>query len=193
MNEAAASRTDCTLFLCGDVMTGRGVDQILPHPGLPQLFEPYVRSALDYVALAGAVSGYVARPVDFDYIWGDALAELDVVRPAARIVNLETAITSADDHWPGKGIHYRMHPANIGALTAARIDCCVLANNHILDWGYRGLQETLQVLHRAGIATAGAGWRRLTSLAETGLPGFRTADHVCFLGSRNDATRGGLR
>jgi poly-gamma-glutamate capsule biosynthesis protein CapA/YwtB (metallophosphatase superfamily) len=21
-----------TLFLCGDVMTGRGIDQILPHP-----------------------------------------------------------------------------------------------------------------------------------------------------------------
>jgi len=24
-----------TLFLCGDVMTGRGVDQVLPHPGDP--------------------------------------------------------------------------------------------------------------------------------------------------------------
>ena len=157
MNGSAPSRTDLTLFLCGDVMTGRGVDQILPHPGNPQLFEPYVRSALDYVALAEALGGSIARPVGFDYIWGDALAELDAVRPAARIVNLETAITRADDHWPGKGIHYRMHPANIGALTAARIDCCGLANNHVLDWGYRGLQETLQVLHRAGITTAGAG------------------------------------
>lgn len=25
-----------TLFLCGDVMTGRGIDQILPHPGEPR-------------------------------------------------------------------------------------------------------------------------------------------------------------
>ncbi len=157
MNESPPSRTDRTLFLCGDVMTGRGVDQILPHPGMPQLFEPLARSALNYFTLAEAVSGPIARPVDFAYIWGDALAELDAIRPAARIVNLETAITSADDHWPGKGIHYRMHPANIGALAAARIDCCVLANNHVLDWGYPGLQETLQVLHRAGIATAGAG------------------------------------
>ncbi|HEY8157335.1 MAG TPA: hypothetical protein VIF10_01405 [Methylobacter sp.] len=23
------------LFLCGDVMTGRGIDQVLPHPGNP--------------------------------------------------------------------------------------------------------------------------------------------------------------
>lgn len=41
-----------TLFLCGDVMTGRGIDQILPHPGKPHLFEAYMRSALGYVALA---------------------------------------------------------------------------------------------------------------------------------------------
>jgi poly-gamma-glutamate synthesis protein (capsule biosynthesis protein) len=24
---------DVTLFLCGDVMLGRGIDQVLPHPG----------------------------------------------------------------------------------------------------------------------------------------------------------------
>jgi poly-gamma-glutamate synthesis protein (capsule biosynthesis protein) len=30
-----------TLFLCGDVMTGRGVDQVLPHPGDPELRERY--------------------------------------------------------------------------------------------------------------------------------------------------------
>jgi poly-gamma-glutamate synthesis protein (capsule biosynthesis protein) len=170
MYETSPSTTDHTLFLCGDVMTGRGVDQILPHPGMPQLFEPYARSALDYVALAEAVSGPIAQPVGFDHIWGDALAELDAIQPVARIVNLETAITSADDHWPGKGIHYRMHPTNIRALTAAGIDCCVLANNHVLDWGYTGLQETLQVLHRAGIATAGAGGHATEAAAPAAIP-----------------------
>jgi poly-gamma-glutamate synthesis protein (capsule biosynthesis protein) len=38
-------RSCATLFLCGDVTTGRGVDQILPHPSNPQLFKPYVLSA----------------------------------------------------------------------------------------------------------------------------------------------------
>src|SRR5205814_631129 len=33
------------LFLCGDVMTGRGIDQVLPHPGNPELHEAYVRDA----------------------------------------------------------------------------------------------------------------------------------------------------
>ena len=146
-----------TLFLCGDVMTGRGIDQILPRPGEPQLFEPYMRSALGYVELAERLSGPFARPVDFAYVWGDALATLERWRPDVRIVNLETAVTTADDAWPRKRIHYRMHPGNISCLTAAKIDCCVLANNHVMDWGRGGLIETLDTLHRAGIRTAGAG------------------------------------
>ena len=145
-----------TLFLCGDVMTGRGIDQVLPHPNPPRLFEPYVDSALQYVELAKQANGPVRKPVDFPYIWGDALAELDRVRPDLRIVNLETAVTTSEDCQP-KGINYRMHPANIPCITAAGIDCCVLGNNHVLDWGREGLLETLASLETSGIKTAGAG------------------------------------
>jgi poly-gamma-glutamate synthesis protein (capsule biosynthesis protein) len=74
-----------------------------------------------------------------------------------RIVNLETSVTASDDAWPGKGVHYRMHPRNVGCLTAAGVDCCCLANNHVLDWGYAGLAETLRALDAAGVARAGAG------------------------------------
>jgi poly-gamma-glutamate capsule biosynthesis protein CapA/YwtB (metallophosphatase superfamily) len=151
------ARMPVKLFLCGDVMTGRGVDQILPHPGKPNLHEPYVRSALDYVELAERASGPLSRPVSFDYVWGDALAELERARPDARIVNLETAVTTSEDAWPGKGIHYRMHPANLPCLGAARIDCCALANNHAMDWGRGGLAETLDSLRRIAVRTAGAG------------------------------------
>jgi poly-gamma-glutamate capsule biosynthesis protein CapA/YwtB (metallophosphatase superfamily) len=146
-----------SVFLCGDVMTGRGIDQILPHPGNPVLYEPYVRDAREYVWLAESVGGPIPRPVDFAYIWGDTLEELERSGTDVRIINLETSITVSEDAWPGKGIHYRMHPQNVGCLTAARIDCCCLANNHVLDWGYAGLVETLQTLSEAGIAYAGAG------------------------------------
>jgi poly-gamma-glutamate capsule biosynthesis protein CapA/YwtB (metallophosphatase superfamily) len=145
------------LFLCGDVMTGRGIDQILPHPSAPHLYEPYLRSALGYVEIAEQLNGPMRRPVDFAYIWGDALTELERAQPDARIINLETAVTTAEDTWPDKGIHYRMHPANAPVLNAAGIDCCTLANNHVLDWGYTGLTETLDTLRRAGIRTVGAG------------------------------------
>jgi len=152
-----APRSDITLFLCGDVMTGRGIDQALPHPSHPRLYEPYLRSAVEYVKLAERASGPIARPLEPSYLWGDALGEWRRVRPDARVVNLETAVTASEEAEPGKGIHYRMHPANIPCLTAAGIDCCVLANNHVLDWGRAGLQETLEVLRRAGIRSAGAG------------------------------------
>jgi poly-gamma-glutamate capsule biosynthesis protein CapA/YwtB (metallophosphatase superfamily) len=144
------------LFLCGDVMLGRGIDQILPYPGGPWLHEAYMRSALEYVRLAEAANGVVPRTVPFDYVWGDALPELARAQPQARIVNLETSVTKSGAHLP-KGINYKMSPENIGVLTAAAIDCCVLANNHVLDFGRNGLIETLDTLHRAGIKTAGAG------------------------------------
>lgn len=153
----AASQDLLTLWLAGDVMTGRGIDQIQAHAVAPVLYENWVHDARDYVRLAEHVNGPVPAPVAPDYIWGDALAEIERRRPALRIVNLETAITTASEPWPGKGIHYRMHPANIGCLTAARIDGCVLANNHVLDWGRAGLTQTLHTLQQAGIHTAGAG------------------------------------
>lgn len=146
-----------TLFLCGDVMTGRGIDQVLPHPSDPKLYEPSMHSAIGYVDLAEMANGPIAKPVDFSYIWGDALEELARVSPDVRIINLETSVTTSSDYWRGKGINYRMHPKNIPCLTAAKIDCCALANNHVLDWGYAGLTETLDTLDKAKVKHAGAG------------------------------------
>ncbi|MCG3042143.1 CapA family protein [Streptomyces sp. S1A] len=146
-----------TLFLCGDVMLGRGVDQILPYPGDPELREAYIRDARSYVDLAEAAGGPVPRPAGFEWPWGEALAAIDDAAPDARIVNLETAVTRSGAFAPGKGIHYRMSPADLPCLSAARPDVCVLANNHVLDFGRPGLEETLDALAGAGIAAAGAG------------------------------------
>jgi poly-gamma-glutamate capsule biosynthesis protein CapA/YwtB (metallophosphatase superfamily) len=149
-----------TLFLCGDVMTGRGIDQVLPHPSDPILYEPYVRNAIAYVRLAEQTNGPIPTPLEFSYIWGDALAELERVAADVRIINLETSITERGEYWKGKGIHYRMAPENIPCISAAKIDCCALANNHVLDWGYAGLQDTLAALAKAGVKSAGAGRNR---------------------------------
>src|SRR5499426_931792 len=108
-------------------MTGRGVDQILPHP------------------------------VDPAWPWGDALGILDDLAPDCRLINLETSITRGGDFAPGKEVHYRMNPANISCLTVARPDVCALANNHVLDFGPAGLAETLDTLAGAGLRAAGAG------------------------------------
>jgi poly-gamma-glutamate synthesis protein (capsule biosynthesis protein) len=153
MNEAGT----ISIFLCGDVMTGRGIDQVLPYPVRPVLYEPYVQDAREYVQLAEDAHGPIARPVDFAYIWGDALEELERVGTDARIVNLETSVTSNEEPWLYKEINYRMNPKNVASITAARIDCCCVANNHLLDWGYPGLIETLETLDAARVSHAGAG------------------------------------
>lgn len=154
-----------TAFLCGDVMTGRGIDQILRHPSDPGLYEPYVRDARGYVHLAEEVNGPIPRSVPPEYVWGDGLAVLQRVRPDVRIVNLETSVTRSDTPWPDKGIHYRMHPDNVECLTVAGLDVAVLANNHVLDWQRAGLHETLDTLTRANVRTAGAGRNAAEALA----------------------------
>ena len=77
---------------------------------------------------------------------GQTLASLTWKRP----------ITRSDDY-ARKGINYRMAPENADCLSAAGIDCCVLANNHVLDWGQSGLLQTLATLERLKIKAAGAG------------------------------------
>lgn len=145
------------LCLTGDVMCGRGIDQILRHPGDPGIYEPWARSALSYVELAQERSGPIPRRVEPTYVWGEMLPVLEQIAPDVFIVNLETAVTARGRPWPEKGIQYRMHPANLDCLTVAGIDVAVLANNHVLDWSEPGLDETLDVLHAAGIAPVGAG------------------------------------
>ena len=142
-------------------MTGRGIDQILPHPCDPLLHERYMDSAVDYVRLAEEATGAIPRPVGMSYIWGAALEELERARPDARIINLETSVTRSDA-WVDKGINYRMSPENAACLQEGGFDCCVLANNHVLDWGKAGLLDTLTAMEALDIKTAGAG-RDLTA------------------------------
>ncbi|MFB6717441.1 CapA family protein [Streptomyces sp. NPDC056237] len=51
---------------------------------------------------------------------GGALSVLGDAAPDVRVVNLETAITGDRDFAPGEGVHYRVSPANLSRLAAAR-------------------------------------------------------------------------
>ena len=170
MADTLAGAGTVRLLLAGDVMLGRGIDQVMASPVSPELFEPAVRDARDYVRLAEAANGPIPAPVPADWVWGEALAVMERFAPQLRIVNLETAVTAGGSPWPAKGIHYRMHPAHLAALRAARIDAAVLANNHVLDWGTAGLEDTLLHLAAAGIGVAGAGRDRAAAERPLALP-----------------------
>ena len=60
VNTATKIPNAITIFMCGDVMTGRGIDQVLPHPSDPTIYESYMKSARGYVDIAEEVNG----PID---------------------------------------------------------------------------------------------------------------------------------
>jgi poly-gamma-glutamate synthesis protein (capsule biosynthesis protein) len=137
-------------------MCGRGIDQVLAHPCSPEIYENYMRSAESYVLLAEQANGPIPRRSGPSYVWGAALDQLERMQPDARIINLETAVTRSNDR-ASKGINYCVSPENAECLAAAKIDCCVLANNHVLDWGRAGLLETLTTLQKLDVKATGAG------------------------------------
>lgn len=72
------------------------------------------------------------------------------------LVNLETTLTRSERAVP-KAFNFKADPDRVRSLGEARITVCNVANNHILDFGAEGMEETLTVLDRAGILHVGAG------------------------------------
>jgi len=93
-----------TILLTGDVMLGRGIDQILLFNSDPVLYERGTQDARDYVKLAERKKGPIPDSVDFSYPWGEALAMINQLKPDARIINLETSVTTSEEYWPGKSV-----------------------------------------------------------------------------------------
>lgn len=83
------------------------------------------------------------------------------------IINLECAITSSLDQWPGerKAFYFGAPPQAIESLTGAGVDMVSLANNHALDFGVEGLLDTFATLRSHGVRSAGAGINLAEALA----------------------------
>lgn len=145
------------LLFVGDVMLGRLVDASFPtHNYSSKEDESHARQ------MKQSRSSNKSNP--YTAIWGNTL---DIFHEAdVRFINLETSVTTHSTPWPNKAFNYRMHPNNIKALNEAHIDFANTANNHILDYGYEGMKETVETLTKAIIGWAGVG----DNLIEAGLP-----------------------
>ncbi|MBO9521358.1 MAG: CapA family protein [Nocardioidaceae bacterium] len=87
----------------------------------------------------------------FDLVAG-TLEQADVL-----FGNSEAAYTDRPTRVPGTGIRVVSDPRNVTALRPAGFDVVSCANNHMLDGGFAGLEDTLELLAAEGIATCGAG------------------------------------
>jgi poly-gamma-glutamate capsule biosynthesis protein CapA/YwtB (metallophosphatase superfamily) len=117
-----------TIDFVGDVMLARGYDT---PGGLIDQHGP------EYIFVP-------TRPV-----FGDA-AEVNVC-------NLECPLTDEGTPHPTKSIVFRGRPSNVHGLSYAGIDVVSIGNNHIVDYGARGCEETIEVLDAERIPWCGAG------------------------------------
>ncbi len=114
--------------LLGDVMLGRMVAEALQRQLPETVWAPELRK--------------LAEP-------------LDLV-----VCNLECCLSARGEPTTmveGKPFFFRGPPAAVDALKAMNVGAVGLANNHALDFGPQALEDTLYLLHAAGVATAGAG------------------------------------
>ncbi|WP_435346688.1 CapA family protein [Haloarchaeobius sp. HRN-SO-5] len=94
-------------------------------------------------------------------VWGDVLDRLGALD--GLFVNLECCLSTRGEPWrrTRRPFHFRADPDwAVPALRRAGVDCCGLANNHVLDYEERALLDTLDHLDEAGIPHAGAGRTR---------------------------------
>jgi poly-gamma-glutamate capsule biosynthesis protein CapA/YwtB (metallophosphatase superfamily) len=150
-----------TLSLVGDLALARGLDQVLRYPGSPQLYEGFVTDAREYVLLAWKR----LKKKNPNLLAGDSIfVQMNSIFTQPRdlwISNLETSLTTSSRPWP-HGINYKTNPKNVYFLLdlQQRIKCPLLlclANNHVLDWQYEGLVQTLNTLRQHNLAFIGAG------------------------------------
>lgn len=123
-----SERAGVAIGLLGDVMLGRMVAETLKRRSPETLWAAELRE--------------LAR-------------SLDLV-----VCNLECCISERGQPTTlieGKPFFFRGPPAAVEALQAMNIGAVSLANNHALDFGQEALEDTLELLGAAGIATAGAG------------------------------------
>ncbi len=68
------------------------------------------------------------------------------------VVNLEGVLSDErEDKTPGKLFHFIGESGYVDILTQGSVECVNLANNHAMDYGRRGYEDTLQVLEGAGV------------------------------------------
>jgi poly-gamma-glutamate synthesis protein (capsule biosynthesis protein) len=145
------------LFFGGDVMLGRGIDQIFKYKNDPTLHESFMKNAKNYVPKSLKEYTINDNYKNYNYIWGDLLQNNFFKKSIIKIINLETSITNQTNYTKNKAVLYKMHPKNIETLKIAKINYCAIANNHVLDWTEKGLLDTIDTLEHNKISYGGIG------------------------------------
>ena len=128
-------------------------DSPAPDPAEPDADAITLAIVGDVLPASGVVR--LMEKHGYDYPYRESLHLLQSADIAAG--NLETAITDRGTPEEDKEYVYRGPVQTLPALRDAGFDVWSLANNHTLDYGWVGLQDTMAALDEHGFARVGAG------------------------------------
>jgi poly-gamma-glutamate synthesis protein (capsule biosynthesis protein) len=108
----------------------------------------------------GAV--YTGVPVLAEQVKSDPTRVLAPIAPVLSgadlaMVNLETAITERGEPVAGKNFHFRSPAESFAALKAAGVHVVNMANNHALDYGPIGMEDTFDAIAASKLPVVGIG------------------------------------
>jgi poly-gamma-glutamate capsule biosynthesis protein CapA/YwtB (metallophosphatase superfamily) len=116
--------------------------------------EKIVLTAVGDIMLAGSgVATFAKRGYEYPF----AATERELRRADITVGNLEAPLSRKGTEFTGKKFRFKASPKAAAALRAAGFSVVTLANNHIMDFGSVGLQETMENLASEKISFTGAG------------------------------------
>lgn len=113
-----------------------------------------VVQAVGDVMLGGRWERTVAKD---GYNWPFAQIADELRKGDLTLANLEAPLTKRGGEFKAKKFRFRVAPEAALALKKNGITTVNLANNHSMDFGTVGLNDTLEALHQAGVDWVGAG------------------------------------
>ncbi|HOP39513.1 MAG TPA: CapA family protein [Geobacteraceae bacterium] len=121
---------------------------------LPAQSGKVVLSVVGDIMLAGSASATLSRE-GYDYPFA-ATAHL-LHKADIAVGNLEVPLAREGEEFSNKKFRFKADPRAASAIRKAGFTVVTLANNHIMDFGERGLHETMENLRREKILFTGAG------------------------------------
>jgi poly-gamma-glutamate capsule biosynthesis protein CapA/YwtB (metallophosphatase superfamily) len=159
---------------------GRATCQVTVDPGLTTF--PLTMNFVGDIMLARRYEqpGGIIPTIGVEAIFEPTLPYLGEAAEIT-VANLECPLTNTGTPHPTKPIIFRGSPENVAGLVYAGIDVVSIANNHIIDYGLEGLQQTQAVLDSNDILYSGAG----ANSYEAYLPVFcnKKGTNIAFLAS----------
>lgn len=121
---------------------------------LPARGEEIVLNFVGDIMLAGSSTATFDHQ-GYNYPFKGTVEELR--RGDITVGNMEAPLARSGREFKDKKFRFKTKPAAAAALKWAGFSVLTLANNHMMDYGEAGLQETLQHLDMQGISHTGAG------------------------------------